>query len=173
MMGALNVVYRCEESRSFVRINIIAFVFTLAALVIFAFNVYAVVAVPQLLKNIGFTDLSNTIIHTLRWPALATLMALSLALAYRYGPDRKNSHWRWVSLGSLAATVLWLAGSTAFYWYVAAFNSYDRLYGSFGAVVILLYWLWLTAFAALMGAELDMHIQTGLETRERARAVGL
>ena len=173
MMGALNVVYRCEETRSFVRINIVAFIFTLAALVIFAFNVYAVVAVPQLLKDLGFTDLSNSIIQTMRWPVLATLMALSLALAYRYGPDRKNAHWRWVSLGSLAATALWLAGSTAFYRYVAAFNSYDRLYGSFGAVVILLYWLWLTAFAALMGAELDMHIQTGLESRERERTASL
>jgi membrane protein len=169
MMGALNVVYRRKETRSFVRINVIAFIFTLAALFIFAFNVYAVAAVPQLFKSLGFASLSNTILHTLRWPALIMLMAFSLALAYRYGPDRKNSRWRWVSLGSLAATGLWLTGSTAFYWYVAAFNSYDRLYGSFGAVVILLYWLWLTAFAALLGAELDMHVQTGLETLKRAK----
>jgi membrane protein len=169
MMGALNVVYRCEETRGFVRINLIAFVFTVAALVLFGFNVYAMGAVPELLKNLGFTILPNTAIHTLRWPVLAFLMVLSLALAYRYGPDRKNPRWRWVSLGSLAATVLWLAGSAVFYWYVAAFNSYDRLYGSFGAMVILLYWLWLTAFAALMGAEFDMHIQAGLATRKEAK----
>ena len=98
MMGALNVVYRCKETRSFVRINFIAFIFTLAAFVIFAFNVYAVAAVPQLLKSLGFPSLSGTIIHTLRWPALVMLMALSLALAYRYGPDRKNSRWRLVSM---------------------------------------------------------------------------
>jgi membrane protein len=169
MMGALNVVYRCEETRSFVRINLIAITFTLAALVIFAINVYAVAAAPELLKNLGFTDLPNTIIHTSRWPALALLMVVSLALTYRYGPDRKNPRWGWLSFGSLVATGLWLAGSAVFYWYVAAFNSYDRLYGSFGAVVILLYWLWLTAFAALMGAELDMHIQAGLAAGKKAR----
>jgi len=169
MMGALNVVYRREETRGFVRINLIAFIFTLAALVIFAFNVYAVAAVPELLKNLGFTNLPNSAIHTMRWPVLVLLMVLGLALLYRYGPDRKNPRWRWLSLGSLAATVLWLAGSTVFYWYAAAFNSYDRLYGSFGAVVILLYWLWLTAFSALMGAELDMHIQAGLATHEETK----
>src|SRR5262249_23038187 len=143
-----------------------AIMFTVAGLIIFAFNVYAMGAVPELLKNLGFTSLSNSAIHTLRWPLLVFLMVFSLALTYRYGPDRKNSRWRWLSLGSVAATVLWLAGSAVFYWYVAAFNSYDRLYGSFGAVVILLYWFWLTAFAALMGAELDMQIQVGLRGRE-------
>jgi membrane protein len=164
MMGALNVVYQCKETRSFVRINLIAITFTLAAFIIFAINVYAIAAVPGLLKNLGFTNLPTTAIHNLRWPALALLMVFSLALTYRYGPAQRNPRWLWLSLGSLAATGLWLAGSAAFYRYVAAFNSYDRLYGSFGAVVILLYWLWLTAFAALMGAELDMHIQAGLAT---------
>jgi membrane protein len=169
MMGALNVVYRCEETRSFFRTNLIAFAFTLAAFIIFAINVYAIAAVPGLLKNLGFTSLPATAIHSLRWPALALLMVFSLALAYRYGPGRKNPRWLWISVGSLAATALWLAGSAAFSWYVAAFNSYDRLYGSFGAVVILLYWLWLTAFAALFGAELDMHIQAGLAAGKEAK----
>jgi len=164
-MGALNVVYKRRETRSFAHTNLIAFIFTIAALVIFAFNVYAVVAVPQVLRTLGFSGHSGTIVHTLRWPFLAVLMASSLALVYRYGPDRKNSHWRWIWLGSVAATALWLAGLSAFSWYVAQFNSYDRLYGSFAAVVILLYWLWLSAFAALMGAELDMHIHSGLDER--------
>ncbi len=166
MMGALNVVYKREETRSFAYSNALAFVFTIAAIAVLAFNIYAVVAVPAVLKTLGFVELSNTIVHTLRWPVLAILMGLSLALIYRYGPDRKGARWHLVSLGSFVATVLWLAGSSGFSWYVSAFNSYDRIYGSFGAVVILLYWLWLTAFAALLGAELDMQIQTTLEGRE-------
>ncbi len=167
MMGALNVVYNAPETRSFTRTNIIAFMFTIAALCVLVFNIYAVIAVPRVLNGIGLSEFSNSILHTLRWPVLAVIMALSLALVYRYGPDRKqDAHWRWVSIGSLAGTALWLAGSTGFSWYVSAFNSYDKVYGSFGAVVILLYWLWLTAFAALMGAELDMQIQTALEERK-------
>jgi membrane protein len=166
MMGALNVVYNSPETRSFTLTNLIAFMFTIAALCALVFNIYAVIAVPRVLGGIGLSEFSSSILHTLRWPVLAVIMALSLALVYRYGPDRKDAHWRWVSIGSLAGTALWLAGSTGFSWYVSAFNSYDKVYGSFGAVVILLYWLWLTAFAALMGAELDMQIQTALEERK-------
>ena len=166
MMGALNVVYNSPETRSFTLTNLIAFMFTIAALCALVFNIYAVIAVPRVLEDVGLSEFSNSILHTLRWPVLALIMALSLALVYRYGPDRKDAHWRWVSIGSLAGTALWLAGSTGFSWYVSAFNSYDKVYGSFGAVVILLYWLWLTAFAALMGAELDMQIQTALEDRK-------
>ncbi len=166
MMGALNVVYNTPETRSFTLTNLIAFMFTIAALCVLVFNIYAVIAVPRVLDGIGLTESSSSILHTMRWPVLAIIMALSLALVYRYGPDRKDAHWRWVSIGSLAGTILWLTGSTGFSWYVSAFNSYDKVYGSFGAVVILLYWLWLTAFAALMGAELDMQIQTALEERK-------
>ncbi len=166
MMGALNVVYNAPETRSFTRTNLIAIMFTIAAVCVLVFNIYAVIAVPRVLEGIGLTEFTNSFLHTLRWPVLAVIMALSLALVYRYGPDRKDAHWRWVSIGSLAGTALWLAASTGFSWYVSAFNSYDKVYGSFGAVVILLYWLWLTAFAALMGAELDMQIQTALEERK-------
>ncbi len=167
MMGALNVVYNTPETRSFTRTNLIAFMFTIAALCALVFNIYAVIAVPRVLHGLGLSEFSGSFLHTLRWPVLAVIMALSLALVYRYGPDRKeDAHWRWVSIGSLAGTGLWLAGSTGFSWYVSAFNSYDKVYGSFGAFVILLYWFWLTAFAALMGAELDMQIQTALEDRK-------
>ncbi len=166
LMGALNVVYHRKETRSFTRINLIAIMFTIAAVCVLVFNMYAVIAVPRVLNGIGLKEVSNSVPHMLRWPVLAAIMALSLALIYRYGPDRKGAHWRWASVGSLAGTALWLAGTTGFSWYVSEFNSYDKVYGSFGAVVILLYWFWLTAFAALLGAELDMQIQTALEERK-------
>jgi membrane protein len=166
LMGALNVVYDREETRSFWRINLVAIMFTIAAVCVLVFNIYAVIAVPHVLNAVGLKELPNSFLHTFKWPVLALFMAWSLAVIYRYGPDRKDAHWRWVSIGSLAGTILWLAGTTGFSWYVSAFNSYDKVYGSFGAVVILLYWLWLTAFSALMGAELDMQIQTALEERK-------
>jgi len=106
MMGALNVVYNAPETRSFARTNLIAFMFTIAALCVLVFNIYAVIAVPRVLEDVGLSEFSNSILHTLRWPVLALIMALSLALVYRYGPDRKDAHWRWVSIGSLAGTAL-------------------------------------------------------------------
>ncbi len=160
MMGALNVVYKRNETRSIALINSTAVLFTVGALAVFVFNVYAVVAVPRLLASLGFPQLAESAMHTFRWPVLALMMAFSLALIYRFGPARRTGHWHWLSIGSLIATILWLISSAAFSWYVAKFNSYDRLYGSFGALVILLYWLWLTAFVALLGAEVDMLFQT-------------
>ncbi len=165
MMSALNNVYRVRETRSFVTTNAIALLFTVAAFAILILSVAVVIALPQLLSEFGLASFSTGIIHTLKWPVLAILMAFSLGMLYRFGPDRRGSDWRWIVLGSLAATALWLIGSTAFSWYVGSFGSYDKLYGSFGAVVILLYWLWLTAFAALMGAELDMQIETATEKK--------
>lgn len=165
LIKALNIIYEVKETRGYLRTNWIAFLFTLAAIVLFGLNVAAVAAVPKVLKAAGFPELSHTIIQQARWPVLAVLSALGLAAIYRFGPNRKNAQWRWVSLGSLAATCLWLAGTTAFSWYVNKFNAFDLLYGAFGAVVILLYWFWLTAFAALMGAELDMHFHNAANGR--------
>jgi membrane protein len=167
MMSALNTVYGLDETRSFVKINAIALLFTAAAFVDLIISIFAVIAVPLLLKFLGLAEFSHSIINTLRWPVLAALTALSLALLYRFGADRKDGDWRWIILGCLVAAGLWLLGSTAFSWYVASFGSYDKLYGSFGAVVILLYWFWLTAFVALAGAELDMQIETATERNKR------
>lgn len=163
MMSALNIVYKREETRSFFTTNAIAMLFTIAALVMLTMSIFAVIAVPQVLSKLGFPELATHIIRDVRWPMLALLMATGLAVTYRFAPDRSHASWGWLTLGSVIATILWIAGSSGFSWYVVAFDSFDRLYGSVGAVVVLLYWLWVTAFAALMGAELDMQIQTAVE----------
>ncbi|HJW58254.1 MAG TPA: YhjD/YihY/BrkB family envelope integrity protein, partial [Actinomycetota bacterium] len=99
-----------------------------------------------------------------RWPALVVLVAVALAVFYRLGPDRANPRFRWMSWGALVAVVLWVAVSAGFSWYVSNFGSYGQTYGSLGAVIVLLLWLWLSALAALIGAELDAEIE-----REAAR----
>lgn len=166
MMGALNAVHKLEETRSFLRINIIAFTFTIAAIAILTMNILAVIAAPFVLDALGLSKATDVIIRILRWPVLTLLMTLGLALIYRFGPDRRGVRWHWLTLGSVVATALWLLGSFAFSWYVTAFNSFDRLYGSFGAIVVLLYWFWVTAFAALVGAELDMQIHAAVSGEE-------
>jgi uncharacterized BrkB/YihY/UPF0761 family membrane protein len=90
---------------------------------------------------------------------IVMLTALALAVAYRFGPNRVNASWKWLSWGSGTATVLWLIASFGFSWYVSAFNSYGKVYGSIGAVVILLFWFWLAGFSGLLGAELDNAIE--------------
>ncbi len=111
------------------------------------------VVVANLAKSLGtFEKIALTV---LRWPVLAALGALALAAIYRYAPDRDPASWRWVTPGAIAATLLWLVASVGFSFYVRNFGSYNETYGSLSAVVVLLLWLFLTAFAIVFGAELD------------------
>jgi membrane protein len=155
MMQALNVIYKVEETRGFTRTNAIAILFTVVAIVVFLLAIAALVVLPALFGFVGFPPLVESLVRYLRWPILAALAVIALALTYRFGPNRKGARWRWITWGSVTATMIWLITSFGFSWYASAFGSYDRVYGALGAVVILLFWFWLTAFSALFGAELD------------------
>ena len=159
MMGALNVVYSIEENRGFIKTNAIAILFTVLAIVILLLAVGVLVVAPILFNFVGLNSFASEIIRYARWPALAVVMILALAVVYRYGPNRDRARWKWLTWGSATATVIWLIASFGFSWYVSAFNSYDKVYGSIGAVVILLFWFWITSFCGLLGAELDNVIE--------------
>lgn len=105
-----------------------------------------------------------------RWPALATLMVIGLGLLYRYAPCRRPAKWRWVSAGAITASVLWLAGSAAFSFYVEHAPSYGQTFGTLGGVMLLLTWLFLSAFAVLLGAEVNAELErhTTRDTTEGA-----
>jgi len=159
MMGALNVVYSTQDNRGFFTTNAIAISFTLVAIVILLLAVGALVVLPILFNFVGLNSFAAEIIRYVRWPALAIVMIMALAVVYRYGPHRERAVWKWLTWGSATATVLWLIASLGFSWYVAAFNSYDKVYGSIGAAVVLLFWFWITAFSGLLGGELDNVIE--------------
>jgi membrane protein len=108
----------------------------------------------------------------LRWPLLAVIALVALALLYRFAPNRRRPRWQWLSLGAVAATTLWLAASVGFSHYVSAFGSYDRTYGSLGAVMILLLWFYITAYATLLGAELNAEIERVANARGARREGG-
>jgi membrane protein len=159
MMGALNTVYGVPEERSFVTTNAIALLFTVLAIVVFVLALAAFIAVPVALNYVGLRSVGGEIVRYARWPFLAAIMILALAITYRFGPDRDRARWKWLTWGSGLATLLWLIASFGFSWYVSAFNSYDKVYGSIGAVVILLFWFWITSYSGLLGAELDNIIE--------------
>jgi hypothetical protein len=101
-----------------------------------------------------------------RWPFLALLILGLLAVLYRVGPCRSNAKWRWVSVGSVFATVVWLLASAAFSIYVSNFANYDKTYGTLGAVIILLLWLYISFYIILLGAEInaELELQTAVDT---------
>jgi membrane protein len=159
IFDGLNVAYGEKEKRSFIRLNLISLAFTLGAILFLLVAAAAVVAVPIIFAVIGLQDLAANGLSALRWPILLVILGLALAVLYRYGPSRRKSKWRWVTPGGLMATLLWLMASGLFSLYLAHFANYNATYGSFGALIGLLMWLWLTFIVILAGAELDSEIE--------------
>src|SRR4051795_5921041 len=168
LFDALNVIYKERERRSLVRLYGTTFLLTLGAIGFGVAATTAVVVIPVLLNLVGLSSLSDRLLSIARWPILLILVVLGLALIYRYGPSRHEAKWRWVTWGSALATLLWMLGSMAFSWYVASFDSYNRTYGSLGAGVGFMTWMWLSIVIVLLGAEMnsEMERQTARDTTE-------
>jgi len=166
IFDALNIIYDEQEKRSFLRLNIESLVFTLAAIAGALLAVVAVVVFPLILAAFGMSSFDAPIIAFLRWPALFVLIILGLAVLYRYGPSRRVAKWRWISIGSVTAAIIWLAASSLFSWYLGNFANYDATYGALGAVVGMMVWMWLSTIVVLVGAELNSEIehQTACDT---------
>jgi membrane protein len=175
LFDALNVVYDEKEKRSLVRIYSTTFVFTLAGIFLVLLAIVGVVILPLVLKFVGLPAATERLLAILRWPVLFASIAASLAFIYRYGPSRRDARWRWVTWGSVVAAMLWIAASMLFSWYVTTFDSYNRLYGSLGAGVGFMVWLWISAVIVLLGGEINaqMEHQTARDTTEgRAKPLG-
>jgi len=159
MITGLNIAYDESEKRSFIKLNLVAFALT-GFVVIGALLAIGLVAIlPSLLSALPVSGNTETLLNWLRWPVLIGGFMIALAVMYRYAPSRNEPQWKWVTAGALFATLLWVAGSAAFSFYVSQFGSYDKTYGSLGAIVVFLFWLFLSAFAILIGAELNSEME--------------
>ncbi len=120
----------------------------------------ALVVAPIVFSTLGLSSsLLSVAIAALRWPMLLILAAVALAAIYRYGPSRKEARWRWLSVGSAAAAIGWMLSSVLFSWYIANFGAYNATYGSLGAAVGMMMWMWISAIVILLGAELNAEIE--------------
>jgi membrane protein len=166
LIGALNIAYDERERRSLLRVNLLAFAMTAFLIVLCVLVLALVVALPVALNLLGLGAVTELLMRWLRWPVLAALVIFTLAVLYRYAPSRRLARWRWVSWGSGLAVGLWLAASGAFSLYVSQFADYNATYGSVGAVTVLLMWLFISAFAVLLGGQLnaEMERQTARDT---------
>jgi membrane protein len=164
LIAGLNVSYEEVERRRFIRLNLVTLSFTVGAIAFTVLGMAAVAAVPATLAGLGISGLNG--LSALRWPVLLLVMIGLLSLLYRYGPCREHARWRWITPGSVAASIGWMAMSLGFSWYVANFGHYDRTYGSLGAIVGFMTWIWLSLIVVLFGAELNAEIesQTSVDT---------
>ena len=165
LFDALNVVYVEKETRGFVRVIAVSMAFVVGGIVFMLLAMTAVVAVPIALNYIGLPPLGKSIISLARWPILLVIVALVIALIYRFGPNRTDPRWRWITWGSAFAAVAWLVMSVLFSWYAANFGNYNKTYGSLGAVIGFMTWIWLSIVVILVGAETDSVLERSTTRR--------
>ncbi|MCE0487543.1 YihY/virulence factor BrkB family protein [Ornithinimicrobium sediminis] len=151
LIDALTVAYREEETRGMLRRTLLALMFVLGGAVALGAVIAGSALVSRTLAEApGWVRLP---VLTAVWVGLAALMALGLAVLYRFAPDRRGkARWRWISGGSVASTVLWLAASAGLFVYVQNLGTYERTYGSLAGVAISMFWLWLTVLLVILGA---------------------
>ncbi len=159
MFNSLNVVYDEHEKRSYIRLTLLTLAVTLGALVFMVIAMACVVALPIVLNFVGLGPITAILIRVARWPLLLVIIAVMLAVIYRYGPSREEARWRWVSWGGAFAAIVWVLVSLAFSWYVAHFGSYNKTYGTLGAAVGFLTWIWISAIIVLVGATLNAEME--------------
>jgi membrane protein len=158
LFDALNVVHGETEERSLLRFYVTTFAITLGAVV---YGLLAIIGVlPIALRALGLGENAENLSDIFRWPATLLLGMIWLSVVYRVGPSRSHAKWRWVTWGSGLAAILLVVASMVFGWYLAKFNGYDKLYGSLGAVVGFMTWLWISVVVMLLGAELDAAIES-------------
>jgi membrane protein len=159
LMDGLNVAFEVEEKRGLIKYYLTAFALTIGLIIGFLLIVAVLALLPVVLAFLQFGDFAQTLVSLIRWPVVLIVLAVGLAILYRYAPSRGPVPWHWITPGAAAACILWLVGSVVFAIYVQNFGAYNETFGALGGVIVLLTWLWLSAFIVLMGAEIDSEIE--------------
>ena len=172
LLAALNLAYEEAERRSYIRYQLVSLGMTLAAMLGAVVGISLMVFLPAMLDFVGIAAHRRFLVTAGSDAVLVAFVLTSLSVLYRFGPSRRTARWSWITPGSIVATVLWLAASWLFSWYVGNIARYDALYGPLGAVAGILMWFWVTAYVVLLGAELnsELELQTAADTtsgRER------
>jgi membrane protein len=165
LFEGLNAVYEEPEKRSFIKLNAISFALTLGALIFVIVSLLTITVVPKLLSLFDFPGISEIVLFA-RWPVLLVVASLMIAVIYRFGPSREQPQWRWISPGCIFAALTWIAASLLFSWYTAHFSSYNKTYGSLGAAVGFMTWIWISTTVILVGAKINAELerQSGIDT---------
>ncbi|MDP2355861.1 MAG: YihY/virulence factor BrkB family protein [Beijerinckiaceae bacterium] len=163
VFDALNVAYGEQEKRSFIWLNLQSMAFTLLAIVGAVLAMLTVVALPPALALLAPGDAMQTIVSIARWPFLVVGLMAALAVLYRYGPSREEPQWKWLSPGAIVAAIVWLVASLAFSFYAQNFGSYNETYGSLGAVIGFMTWIWISVAIVLVGAEINAETERQTE----------
>ncbi|PZS38279.1 MAG: YihY/virulence factor BrkB family protein [Pseudonocardiales bacterium] len=155
LMTAVNIAYEEKETRGFLKLRGIALLLTLGTVVFLVLTLALIAVVPVVLQAVPLGPVGNVLAQVVRWALLVALIIVGLAVLYRVAADRNPPKFRWVSVGSVVAALLWLLGSVGFSLYVDYFGNYNKTYGALAGVIVLLLWFFLTCYIVLLGAEIN------------------
>ncbi len=165
---ALNIVYEEKEARSIISFYRVSLGITFSAVLVVVVGVLTA-SVIGFLQNLvsGWGPIAIFLTKAVTWIVAGMFASLIFALIYRFGPHRRKARWRWLTTGSVTATLLWLVATLGVSFYVSRFGNYNETYGSLGAVVVLQLWLYVSAFVVLLGAQLNQEAerQTSVDTQ--------
>lgn len=169
LIDGLDIAFETRETRSFLKMTRDALLFTVAGIIAGALAAWCVAVIPLAIHRSPYARFFHILFEILRWPAAFGLSSFFFALIYRVGPDRKTIPPHWITWGSSIGATLWIFGTLLFSWYVQYYGTYDRTYGSLGAVVGFLTWIWISLVFLLLGGEIDCEIERRLRPADHAR----
>lgn len=159
LIEALNIAWYETEKRGFIKLNLVSMALTLSAIIGIMALVTAIAVIPVILSVLMPGSMVETLVGWLRWPLMLGLLILGLAVIYRYGPSKNDPAWQWISPGALLAAAGLMIASAGFSFYVSNFANYNQTYGSLGAVIVMMMWLWIGSIVVLTGAELNSELE--------------
>lgn len=159
LFDAMNVAYQEDEKRSFVRLNLLSLAFTFGALIIAIVLIAAIGVLPAALAYLWLDRWQELLARFARWPFILVFVGCGIAVIYRYGPSREQAKLKWLSWGGVFSTLLWLAASILFSFYLENFANYNATYGTLGALIGLMVWVWISVIILIVGAELNAELE--------------
>ncbi len=159
LLTAVNIAYEEAETRSFIAVNLMAILFTLAALAVMLVAMAILGGLPAAVDKMHLPDWLAWLILLLRWPPLAVVVLAGLAFLYRFGPNRRRAPMQWLTPGAVLAMLFWVIASAGFSAYVSNFGKYNETFGSLAAGVILLLWFYVCAYVVCVGAEINAELE--------------
>lgn len=168
LIDALNIIYEREEKRNIIKLSLVSLFLTVSAAFLSVLSVAVIIGIPNIIKFLPLSETIKQFLPIMSWGILLFAFASFLTLSYGIGACRKWRYWKKVMVGSSIASIVWAMASLLFTWYVASFGNFNKTYGSLAAIIILMFWFYISSFIILLGAE----ISASLEKRVRHQEEG-
>ncbi|HEX8182693.1 MAG TPA: YihY/virulence factor BrkB family protein [Candidatus Saccharimonadales bacterium] len=159
LIKATNVAYGVKETRGLVKLRLTSIVLSLVLLLLGTAILVMLLLQGTALDKLGAPHMIATIFPWLRWPILIVLISIMLSVIYRYAPNRQTPGWSWVSWGAAAATIIWLLGTALFFYYAQKFGNFNKSYGIFAGIIVLMTWFNLSSLIVLIGAQVNNKLE--------------